>query len=174
MVRDLIPWRKKRDNVQLTRVEPAESNPIQALHREINDVFEDFFESFDRGLRFPALGALRARADAAAFKVDVSETDKEVRVVADLPGMDEKDIDVDLNDNLLTIRGEKKHEREEKEPNYHLMERSYGMFQRVIPLPGGLDESKAKATFKKGVLTVTLPKTADSPSRRKKITVSQD
>lgn len=166
MVRDLIPWRKKRDNVQLTRAERSESNPIEALHREINDLFEDFFGSVE--------GGLRVRADAAAFKVDVSETGKEVQVVADLPGMDEKDIDVDLNDNLLTIRGEKKHEREEKEQNYHLMERAYGMFQRVIPLPGGLDESKAKATFKKGVLTVILPKTADSQSRRKKITVSQD
>jgi HSP20 family protein len=104
--------------------------------------------------------------------VDVTDTDKEVKVCAEIPGVDAKDIDVSVEDGRLTIKGEKKCEQEEKEKGQYRMERSYGSFERSIPLPTDVDESKAKAEFKKGVLRLTLPKRPGAPPRRKKIPVT--
>ena len=114
------------------------------------------------------------REMAAGFwpQVDVTETDKEIKVSADIPGVEPKDIDVSVEDGMLIIKGEKKYEREEKEKGQHRMERSYGSFERAIELPTEVDESKAKAEFKKGVLRLTLPKRPGAPSRRKKIPVT--
>ena len=117
---------------------------------------------------------LAPRETFAGFwpQVDVTETDKEVKVCAEIPGVDAKDIDVSVEDGTLTIRGEKKYEREENEKGQYRMERSYGSFERVIALPTEVDESKAKAEFKKGVLRLTLPKRPGAQSRRKKIPVA--
>jgi HSP20 family protein len=104
--------------------------------------------------------------------VDVTETDKEVKVCAEIPGVDAKDIDVSVEDGTLTIKGEKKYEQEEKGKGQYRMERSYGSFERAIPLPTEVDESKAKAEFKKGVLRLTLPKRRGAQPRRKKIPVT--
>jgi HSP20 family protein len=104
--------------------------------------------------------------------VDVTETDKEVKVCAEIPGVEAKDVDVTVENGTLTIRGEKKFEREENEKGQYRMERSYGSFERAIALPTEVDESKAKAEFKKGVLRLTLPKRAGAQSRRKKIPVT--
>jgi HSP20 family protein len=98
--------------------------------------------------------------------VDVSETEKNVIVKAELPGMDPKDVDLSIEKGTLVIRGEKKQESEEKNENYHRVERSYGSFHRSIPLPCKCDADKVKAKYKNGVLTVTLPKDKDAQPRR--------
>ncbi len=103
--------------------------------------------------------------------VNVAETDKEYRITAELPGMDEKDIELTLHNDHLLIKGEKKQEQEEQGQGYHRMERSYGLFQRHIPLPQQVDTDKADATFKNGVLTITLPKLSDVKSGAKKISI---
>jgi HSP20 family protein len=103
--------------------------------------------------------------------VDVTENDKEIRISAELPGMDEKDIDVTITDSMLTIQGEKKQEEEEKEKGFYRRESSYGSFRRVIDLPIEVDESKADAEFKKGVLKIKLPKTAKAKAKGRKLKV---
>jgi HSP20 family protein len=120
------------------------------LQREVDRVFSDF------GRGMPALGEFRR--GAMALKVNVSETDSAVEVSAEIPGVDAKDIDVQLRDGILTIKGEKKSEREEKEENYHLVERSYGSFSRSMTLPAAVNLEKIEAKYDKGVLTVTCPK----------------
>jgi HSP20 family protein len=101
--------------------------------------------------------------------VDVAEMEDEIKVSAELPGLDNEDIDVSLSDDVLTISGEKKEEKEEKGKNYYRSERSYGAFRRDIPLPSQVDADKVDAVFQKGVLTITLPKTAEA--KAKKVTV---
>jgi len=105
-------------------------------------------------------------------QIDMTQTDKEVKVCAEIPGVDAKDIDVSVEDGTLTIRGEKKYEREENDKGQYRMERSYGSFERAIRLPTEVDESKAKSEFKKDVLRLTLPKRPGALSRRKKIPVA--
>jgi len=100
---------------------------------------------------------------------DVTETDKEIEITAELPGLEEKDVQVNFADGVLTIRGEKKAEKEEKDKNYRLVERSYGSFERSIALPEGVKPEDVKATIAKGVLTVKVPKPA--PAQSKKIEV---
>jgi HSP20 family protein len=103
--------------------------------------------------------------------VDVKETKSEVVVNAEIPGMDAKDIDISLNERTLTIRGEKKQEKEEKEENYHLIERHYGTFARSIPLSKGVDSDKVSASYKDGVLKVRLPKAGEAEKKEIKIKV---
>lgn len=103
--------------------------------------------------------------------LDVSETKNDYVIKAELPGIDPKDIDISLTNDLLTIKGEKKQEKEEKEENYHLIERSYGSFTRSIRLPGQVQSNKINASFKNGVLKVTLPKTEEAKKKEIKIKV---
>jgi HSP20 family protein len=139
------------------------ANPFSYLRHQINRVFDDFWGEpwLARGETFTGF----------APQVDVTETDKEVKVCAEIPGVEAKDIDVSVEDGTLTIRGDKKYEREENERGQYRMERSYGSFERTIPLPAEVDEAKAKAEFKNGVLRLTLPKRPGAQSRRKKIPV---
>ncbi len=102
-----------------------------------------------------------------APEVDVTEKEGELRVCVELPGVDEKDIDLSLSEDALTVRGEKKAEKEEKERGRHYVERTYGAFERRIPLPCEIAPDKANASFKNGVLTVTLPKSAKASSAKK-------
>ena len=141
----IIPRKRSEERALAERT----SDPFGYLRNQINRVFDDFWgESW-----------LAPRESFAGFwpQVDVTETDKEVKVCAEIPGADAKDIDVSVEDGTLTIKGEKKYEQEEKEKGQYRMERSYGSFERSIPLPTEVDESKAKAEFKKGVLRLTLP-----------------
>lgn len=132
--------------------------------KEMNRLFEDFLKGF-------ALEPFGKRTGAAFEpKVNVSEREKEIVVSAELPGMDDKDIDVSLRKNELTIQGEKKEEKEEKE-SYHRMERSYGSFKKTLPLPCEVEDDKVEAQFKNGVLTITLPKAAEAIKGTKKINV---
>ena len=157
----IVPRRRSEERSLAERT----PDPFSYLRNQVNRVFDDFWgESW----------LAPSREMAAGFwpQVDVTETDKEVKVCAEIPGADAKDIDVSLEDGTLTIRGEKKSEREENEKGQYRMERSYGSFERAIPLPTEVDESKAKAEFKKGVLRLTLPKRPGAQSRRKKIPVA--
>jgi HSP20 family protein len=142
-----------------------EYRPFGLLRQEMNRLFDNFFGGFEIE---PFTGGHLA---AFSPSVDIKESDKEIRVSAELPGMDDKDIDVLLSKDSVTITGEKKEEKEDKGKDYYRIERSYGSFSRTIPLPAEVDTDKAKAEFKKGLLTVTLPKTAQAIKQTKKIAV---
>lgn len=169
MNRSLIPWRRKAADVAAAR---EADNPFALLHREMNDVFDHFLRDFEGPFRPAIWSGSRGLSAVNAPSVDISETEDEVQVAAELPGMTEKDVEVSLDDDLLTIKGEKKAEHEEKKRNYHLVERSFGQFQRSIPLPSGVDRSKVKARFRNGVLTVSLPKTTESKKQKKTIEIT--
>lgn len=146
----------------------SETAPFRDFQREMNRLFDDFLGD--------APLALRSGGRDVAFagftpRVDVSETDKEVKVSAELPGMAEEDIAVEMDDTTVTIRGEKKEEKEDKGKNWYTREQSYGAFHRTIPLPASVEGSKASAKFKKGILTITAPKKADEQERRKVIKI---
>ena len=137
-------------------------DPFMSLHREMNRLFDDVF----RGM--PAAGG--AQGGTGQFiqaQMNVSETDKEIRITAELPGVDQNDVDVSLDDDVLTIRGEKKFEQKEEKENFHFVERSYGTFQRSVRLPFPVDPEQVNASFENGVLTVSLPKTAQQERSRK-------
>ncbi len=133
MMRALAPWRG-----------------METLRQEMERVFDRFFEP--RWDEFEAVGAW-------APKLDFSETKDAFVVKAEVPGVEQKDISVSIQDQMLTIKGEKHKEKEEKDEKYHRVERSWGAFARTIALPAGVDTDKVNATFKDGVLTVKLPKT---------------
>ncbi|MCA1491480.1 Hsp20/alpha crystallin family protein [Ensifer sp. NBAIM29] len=138
-------------------------DPFLSLHEEMNRLFDDAF----RG-RFGGPSQRGSEAGSMIMPdIDVSETENQVRICAELPGVREEDIDVSLNDDTLTIRGEKKFERKDDKENYHFMERSYGTFQRSLRLPYSVDPDKVEADFADGVLTVTLPKGAEQERSRK-------
>lgn len=161
-IRDLIPWGSNKGSEIAKR---EEDNPVFSLQRDVNRIFDDFWRRFDQP--FGAVG----RWDAGGPRADITETDNALEVSVELPGMDQKDVDVSLTDTTLTIKGEKKSGRDENRKGYHLSERSYGSFYRTIPLPSGVDTEKVNAEFKNGILTVTLPKTEEALSRVKKIAV---
>lgn len=135
-----------------------ETNPFSVLQHEIDRLFDGFSRNF-------------APLAAYAFvpNLDVAETDKEIEITAELPGLEEKDVQLSVADNVLTIRGEKKSQREEKEKDYHLIERNYGSFLRTVELPSGVNLDNIKATIAKGILKVIVQKPA--PSQSKKIEV---
>ena len=141
------------------QVARREWSPFGSLQREIDRVFDDF--AF--GLK--SFGA----PDVVVPSMDITETDKEIEIMAELPGLEEKDVQVNVAGNLLTIRGEKKLERKEKEKDYLLVERSHGSFSRTLELPSGVDPDAIKATIAKGVLKVTVPKSA--PAQAKKVDI---
>jgi HSP20 family protein len=145
------------------RTVSGSSNPFMSLQREVERLFEDF----TRG--FPAMPSLGGNGASLMPSIDVTETDKEIEITAELPGLEEKDVQINVADNLLTIRGEKKVDKEEKDKNYRLVERSYGSFERTLELPSSVDLDAIKAGIAKGVLKVTVPKPA--PAQSKKIEV---
>lgn len=141
--------------------------PFSALQQEMNRIFDDFFQGTNLS-PFPAAGG-----PAGAFhpSMDVKEGEKEIVIYAELPGMDEKDVELLLEESSLVLKGEKKFEKEDKGEGYHTIERSYGSFHRVISLPREIDLNKAQARFKNGVLTVTLPKLEQAKEKGKKIPI---
>jgi len=150
--------------IPVGRERGAVAQPFLSLQREIDRLFEDF----TRG--FPSIQAFSGGNGGMMMpSTDVTETDKEIEITAELPGMEEKDVQINLVDNVLTIRGEKKAEKEEKDKNYRLVERSYGSFERSIALPEGVKAEDVKASIAKGVLTVKVAKPA--PAQAKKIEV---
>jgi HSP20 family protein len=146
-----------------------EMDPFSAMRRDMDRLFDDMWKGFGNGGGLPAVFA----GGSAAPRIDVKETDTGFEVSAELPGVDEKDIEVELQDDVLTIRGEKKIEKEEgdKEKGYHVMERSYGSFARSITLPYSADSDKVSADFSKGVLKVVIPRPAEMAAKTRKIEV---
>jgi HSP20 family protein len=160
--RDLIPW-NRGSNLAGRRGEDV--NPFMMLQREMNRMFDDVFRGFDLA-PFGGGGGLNTMGWP---HIEVSETDKEVRVVAELPGLDEKDVQVELANGALVIKGEKKSEHEDKDLTFS--ERYYGRFERRIPIDD-VDDGKIAASFKTGVLTVTLPKSAKAQEKVKRIAIN--
>jgi HSP20 family protein len=145
---------------------PGGNDPFLSLHREMNRLFDDVL----RGAAVPAMTGSQGQGDIGTFvnaSMNVSETDKEVRITAELPGVTEQDIHVSLDDDVLTIRGEKKFERTDEKETFHFVECSYGTFQRSLRLPFPVDPEQVRAHFENGVLTVTLPKTAQQERSRR-------
>jgi HSP20 family protein len=147
--------------------------PLESLRREIDSLFDDFGVGLWRSpFRSSFFEPFRRSEIAVALPaVDVSETDKAYEITAELAGMDEKNVDVKVANGLLTIKGEKQDEKEEKKKDYYVRERSYGSFERTFEVPDSVAADKIEATFKKGVLTVTLPKKAEAQMPAKKIDV---
>ena len=164
----------KSEKASVTALHPL--RPFESLRREVDRLFEDFAggmwrSPFGRPL-FDTESFWRAPAAMSTMPaVDVAETDKAYEITAELPGLDEKNIEVKVADGVLTIRGEKQEEKEENKKDYYLSERSYGSFQRTFQVPSGVDPDKIEANFNKGVLTVTLPKSAEALKSEKKIAV---
>jgi HSP20 family protein len=164
-----VPVKAERSGNSVAR------SPFSSLRQEIDRLIEDFDgglwpRSFHRGwLAAPYFS--RSTTVAITPAVDVAEKDNAFEITAELPGMDEKDIEVKLTNGGLQIHGEKKAEKEEKRKDYYLSERSYGSFDRYFGLPEGIAADKISASFKNGVLTVTLPKTAEYRKNEKNIPV---
>ena len=151
----------------------ASTDPWQTMRSEFDRLFDRF-----PGFGWPAMRRMFDFAPAAettfSFNVpavDVTEDDKAYKIAAELPGLAEKDVDVSVSGDVLTLKGEKRQEREEKDKNWHVSERAYGSFQRSFSLPTGIDRDKIACEFAKGVLTVTLPKSAEAQKQQKKIEV---
>lgn len=163
MNNNLLPLKRRNDKIAARR---EYENPVLVIQDEMNRMFDRFFtDPFDLApFEHSTLSEFSPR-------VDVSETEKEVKVVAELPGLDEKDIQLELQQDALVISGEKKSESEDKGKNYHRVERSFGSFTRMVPLPTAVEADKVEAEFKKGVLTVTLPKPASAIKTSHKINI---
>lgn len=164
---DLVPWsRKDRETglqgADLVRREGSEFGPFLSLHREMNRLFDDAFRDF---------GLFGGRGHQGWPHLELSETSDGWRLTAELPGVDEQDIDLSLQDGVLTIRGEKRAAQDDRRRGYS--ERYYGAFARSIAV-GEVDEARVKANFDKGVLTVTLPRSPEAEQRVKRIAINRD
>jgi HSP20 family protein len=158
-LKDLIPFGKK--NIEIRR---ENENPFAMMQREMNRIFDSFNRNW-------GLSAFPDFTGSFMPRLDVTEDLSAFTVTAELPGMSEKEIDLSISGDTLTIRGEKKEGKEDKNKNYYYSERSYGTFMRTIPLPQQIETNKVSASFKKGVLTITLPKTTAAVESTKKIEV---
>ena len=162
-IRDLIPWNNRGREVGTAR--GAEMSPFISLHREMNRLFDDMLRNFD----VAPFGSDRSLDRTMGWpNIEVNESDKEVKVIAEVPGLEEKDVEVELAEGTLAIRGEKKTETEDKERLFS--ERYYGRFERRIPVED-VEQDKAAASFKNGVLTVTLPKSPHAERKVKRIPI---
>ncbi|MDR6817449.1 HSP20 family protein [Neorhizobium sp. 2083] len=165
-VRDLIPWGRNNGNQVPSVLRDDDRDPFLSLHREVNRLFDDVFRGFGSGLRAFGSGT---GFSAGWPSVEISDTNNEIRVTAEVPGLEEKDIEVLLNDGVLTLKGEKRSETEDKDRQF--TERYYGRFERRIPLGVEVKDDQVDARFKNGVLTVTLPKTDKAQSQVKRIAI---
>ena len=179
MAFNLLPakWLINKRNEIPVRREDEEEHPVYSLQREMNHIFDDFFRSFDaptRGDSF-ALSPFSTHGTSVGMpRIDVHETDKELRISAELPGMTEKDIEVSLSKNMLTVSGEKKQESEKNIKGWYRMERSYGSFSRSIQLPCDVDQDSCQASFKNGVLTVSVSKSQEAEAISKSIPIKKE
>lgn len=165
--KNLIPWNWNEGR----GLKDEGLTPILSLRKDMDDLFNNIFE---RDEFFPARFIEDRQAkefDSFMPKIDVKEDKKNIVISAELPGLEEKDIEVSLSHDSLRIKGEKKMETEDKKEGYYRLERSYGSFSREVPLPKEIDPDKVTAAYKKGILKVTLAKTAKSIEEEKKIEV---
>ena len=165
-----------------TPVEVKKTTPTAApdAWRSLRTEMDRLFDRFASGWGMPSLRRMFEGEPAFRYEslfsvpspaVDIAEDEVGYKVMAELPGMSEKEIEVILSDSMLTLKGEKKAETEQKDKNFHLTERCYGAFQRSFALPEGVDRDKISAGFAKGVLTISMPKTATAKAAAKKIEV---
>lgn len=154
-VKDLVPWSKNR-NLEKSRFAES-SSPFLALHREMNRMFDDFLRDFDGP----------GRSATAWPHIEISETNDEIRVVAELAGLEQRDVDVTIDDGVLTLKGQKSLEKN----GTLYSERWEGAFERTIPVGPDVDADKVKASFKNGVLTVRLSKKPEAQRQAKRIAV---
>jgi HSP20 family protein len=166
---NLIPRKKDETNLSVRRDQGDVG--LLDLRDRTNRLFDEFF---DRPFGLSPFFNEPAFMGGFAPNMDVSETEKEVTISAELPGLEPEDINISLDHNILTVSGEKHAEKEEKDKRYYRVERSYGSFSRSIPLPEGVEEDNIDATFKRGVLKIKLPKTAEAQKKSKKITIKTD
>ena len=138
-IKDLIPVSRGRSEVPVRRT--VDSSPFMDLQREMNRMFDRFFDDF-------SLSPFRDRNEKTFPKIDIKETDKAIEVSAELPGLDRKDVDISLSGNLLTIKGEKRQEKEEKNGGSYYVERTYGAFHRQIPIGAEIEAEQIDAKFK--------------------------
>jgi HSP20 family protein len=186
-LKKLAPWNWFKKEEDIDHAVPIKHNdkgpyyperhydPTLPIHRDIDRLFDHFF----RGL-YPA--AMRPFGSFPFFeesgilkpKVDLSATEQEYLLTVEIPGVSDKDVSVDISGNTMTIRGEKKQEKEEKEKNYYRIERSYGAFQRVLSLPEDVEQGGIKASFKNGVLSITMPRKALPKGEVKQVQITSE
>jgi HSP20 family protein len=189
-IKNLAPWNwfKKEEEQQgkylpvdygpspTGRPENSLYSPFMQLHREVDRLFDNAFRAFGS----PSLhlerpfNSLLTASGLLSPQVNIGANDKEYAVTVEVPGVDEKEVKVEIVNNTMIIKGEKKQEAEEKNKNYYRIERSYGSFQRVLSLPEDADQENVKASFKKGVLTVTMPRKALPARDVKQIEIKSD
>ena len=153
---NIIPWRNKG----LTRTDGPSETSVSRFRDEMDRLVDRFFHD---PLGIEPFEGLSGLSD---IRVDVSETERDVTVTAELPGVDANDVDVQVVGQMMTLRGEKKQESEDKQRDYHFVERRYGSFSRTLQLPASVDADKVDARFKNGVLTVTIAKRPDARSKK--------
>lgn len=151
-----------------------DASPIAQFHQDIDRLFDNFF----RGSGFPSLGFGREAAALAQTEwlkpnLDIAANEKEYTISVELPGVDEKDVELELSDETLIIKGEKRQEKERREQDYYRMERSYGSFQRVLSLPEDAQQDDIVASYKHGVLTITIPRKAKPATKAKQIAINK-
>lgn len=156
----LAPWRRSALSPS-----PFAGSPWGRLQDQFNRLFEDFWRDFDEGEPLPAA--------YVTPQMDVTEEDDAWRIAAEIPGVDEKDIELTVSDGVLTLAGEKKVDSEKKEKNWHMHERAYGSFRRSLRLPPGADLDKISAKFQNGVLEITVPKRPEAKQSARKIEIGK-
>lgn len=173
-----VTLRKNGGEAKRAPMAPASGWPMMGLRTDMDRMFNRFLPegwphvgSLMDWDPFRAVGGLEMGSMLQAARADVSETDAEYEISVELPGVEEKDIEVDVSEGMLTLNAEKREEHEEKKKNYHVTERSYGNVRRSFRVPEGVDVGKIKADFSKGVLRVTLPKTREAKAKQRKIPV---
>jgi HSP20 family protein len=149
------------------KVRTDDDHPFYSLQKEMNNLFDNFFRGFDvspRGFAASGIGGF-------VPSVDVKENEKEFVIKAELPGVEEKNIEVMVTNDSVTIKGEKKEEKEDKDKNYYYMERAYGSFSRVIPLEAEIESDKAEASFKNGILDIKIPRNQTAKAKGTKVPI---
>lgn len=155
-VRDLIPWGRQNQTTAPALIGERDWSPLASFRREVDRLFDDMF-------RAPVVGGLGGGMVTSWPTIEVKDDDREVVITAEVPGMDQNDVELLVDNGMLTIRGEKKGERDER----GYSERWYGRFERQIPLPSSVEEDKCTADFRDGLLTVHLPKSEERESRKR-------
>jgi HSP20 family protein len=163
---DLTPWRR-------SGLSPYGRDPFAGFRQQMDRLFDDFFAPVaGEGRAFATPGG--ASAGGVQPSIDVDETDQAYTVTAELPGIAEQDVELNLADNALTISGEKRSERNEEQGGRRYSERSFGRFSRTIPFPSEVDAERVEAAYRNGVLTVTLPKNEKARDKTRKIEIKRD
>jgi len=166
-IKSLLPSLRRRTEAPARR---EQEHPFYSLQQEMNRLFDDFFQGF----ALEPFGEGEERYAVFSPSIDIRESEEGITITAEIPGVDEKDVEVLVSDDSITIKGEKKREQEDKGKDYYRLERTYGSFHRVIPLPRGINLEKVEAAFKNGVLSVTLPKSEEAKTQSKKIPIATE